>query len=475
MTIVASLKAGKRIEHFETERLRADGQRIWVSLTISPVRDDDGNVIGASKIVRDIMRERVAEAEREKFVTLVETSTDFIGICDLQGVPSFVNRAGLAMVGLDSLEQARGVPVGDFFFPEDRPKMIDDFFPKVLEQGHGEIDVRFRNFKTGEARWMAYKVLTLKDRDGRPAGFATVSQDVTERRRLEDNLRGLAADLSEADRRKDEFLATLAHELRSPLAPLSNVLEIWKRSDDDGAVRRARDTMERQLGQMIRLVDDLLDLNRITHNRLELRPSRVELATAIQHAVEASRPLAESLGHELQVELPAEPIWLQADPARLTQVFGNLLNNACKYSDTGGTITVTAQREGSEVVVAVQDTGTGIPRDKLDSIFEMFTQVEAGSDKAQGGLGIGLTLVKRLVQMHGGKVEAHSAGLGTGSRFVVRLPVPAEEADAESSAAAAERAEAARSANPRRRRQHGLRSVARDAAPDRRQRDLHGP
>ena len=298
--IVASLKAGKRIEHFETERLRADGQRIWVALTISPVRDDDGNIIGASKIVRDIMRERVAEAEREKFVTLVETSTDFIGICDLQCVPSFVNRAGLKMVGLDSLEQARGVPVGDFFFPEDRPKMIDDFFPKVLEQGHGEIDVRFRNFKTGEARWMAYKLLTLKDRDGRPAGFATVSQDVTERRRLEDNLRGLAADLSEADRRKDEFLATLAHELRGPLAPLSNVLEIWKRSDDDGAVRRARDTMERQLGQMIRLVDDLLDLNRITHNRLELRPSRVELATAIQHAVEACRPLAESLGHDLR-------------------------------------------------------------------------------------------------------------------------------------------------------------------------------
>jgi signal transduction histidine kinase/CheY-like chemotaxis protein len=310
----------------------------------------------------------------------------------------------------------------------------------VLEQGHGEIDVRFRNFKTGEARWMAYKLLTLKDRDGRPAGFATVSQDVTERRRLEDNLRGLAADLSQADRRKDEFLATLAHELRGPLAPLSNVLEIWKRSDDDGAVRRARDTMERQLGQMIRLVDDLLDLNRITHNRLELRPNRVELATAIQHAVEASRPLAESLGHDLKVELPAEPIWLQADPARLTQVFGNLLNNACKYSDTGGTITVTAQREGSEAVVAVEDTGTGIPRDKLDSIFEMFTQVEAGSDKAQGGLGIGLTLVKRLVHMHGGKVEAQSAGLGTGSRFVVRLPVSAEEANAESSAAAAERA-----------------------------------
>ncbi len=322
---------------------------------------------------------------------------------------------------------------------------------------------------------MAYKVLTLQDGDGRPTAFATVSQDVTDRRRLEDNLRGLAADLSEADRRKDEFLATLAHELRGPLAPLSNVLEIWKRSDDDGAVRRARDTMERQLGQMIRLVDDLLDLNRITHNRLELRPSRVELATAIQQAAEASRPLAESLGHELRLELPPEPIWLEADPARLTQVFGNLLNNACKYSDTGGSITVSAQREGNDVVVAVQDTGTGIPRDKLESIFEMFTQVDGGSDKAQGGLGIGLTLVKRLVQMHGGQVEAHSAGLGTGSRFVVRLPVPAEEAGVDDLPRGCRSPEAGGAANPRRRRQRGLRRVARDAASDRRQRDFHGP
>ena len=140
-----------------------------MSLTISPVRDDDGKVIGASKMARDITRERVAEAEREKFVTLVETSTDFIGICDLRGVQTFVNRAGLAMVGLESVEQARRVPVGDFFFPEDRPKMIEEFFPNVLEQGHGEVEVRFRNFKTGEARWMAYKVLTAPKTQRRPA------------------------------------------------------------------------------------------------------------------------------------------------------------------------------------------------------------------------------------------------------------------------------------------------------------------
>ena len=269
--IIATLKQGRRIEHFETERLRSDGRRVWVSLAISPVKDDDGNVIGASKMARDITDRKLAMSERERFATLVETSTDFIGIFDLQGTPSYINRAGLKMVGLDSVEEARRTNVADFFFPEDQARIMQELFPAVLEHGHGETLVRFRDFKTGAFRWMDYKVLALKDEAGRPIALATVSQDVTERKRLEDMLRGLAADLSETDRRKDEFLATLAHELRNPLAPLSNALEVWKRTNDANVLRETRDTMERQLGQMIRLVDDLLDLNRITHNRLELR------------------------------------------------------------------------------------------------------------------------------------------------------------------------------------------------------------
>ena len=419
--IIASLKEGQRIEHFQTERLRADGRRVWVSLMISPVKDEQGNVVGASKMARDITDRKEAEADRQRFVTLVESSTDFIGICDLHGTPIFINRAGLAMVGLDDIEEARGRNVTDFFFPEDRPRIMQELLPAVLENGHGEVQIRFRNFKTGAARWMDYKVLTLTDGAGRPNAFATVSQDVTERKRLEDTLRGLAADLSEADRRKDEFLATLAHELRNPLAPLSNVLEVWKRTNDPQVLRRTRDTMERQLGQLVRLVDDLLDLNRITHNRLELRPSRVELNAVIQQAVEACRPVADSLGHELRVSLPSEPHYLTADPARLAQVFGNLLSNACKYTERGGKISLTAERQGSEVVVAVKDTGIGIPPDKLASIFDMFMQVDTSLEKAQGGLGIGLTLVKRLVHMHGGTVEAKSEGRG--SEFIVRLPV----------------------------------------------------
>lgn len=420
--IIATLKAGTRIEHFETERIRKNGQRILVSLTVSPIRNDAGVVIGASKIVRDITERRLAESERQKLVTLVENSTDFIGICDMNAVPIFVNGAGLQMIGLDSLEESRTVRFTDFFFPEDEPR-VNELFREVLDKGHGEMDVRFRHFKTGQALWMAYKVLRLDDASGQPVAIATVSQDVTERRRMEDSLRGLAADLAEADRRKDEFLATLAHELRNPLAPLSNTLEILKRSSNqDASLRRPLDTMERQLEQLVRLVDDLLDLSRITHNRIELRKRPVELASVLRQAVLAARPLADAARHTIEVDVPSEPVYLHADPVRLTQVFGNLLNNSCKYTPPGGTIRLTAQRDDQSVVVTVTDTGIGIPRDKLASIFDMFAQVDQTLEQSHGGLGIGLTLVKRLVEMHRGSVEAQSAGEGHGSTFVVRLP-----------------------------------------------------
>ena len=422
-TIVASLVAGRRIEHFETLRRHRDGHLIAVSLTISPIYNDAGQVSGASKIVRDISARKVAEAERDKFVTLIESSTDFIGMCDLKGTPFFINKAGLERVGLDSLVQGLRTPLREFFFPEDRRMIMDEFLPAVLENGRGEIEVRFRHFKTGEAVWMVYKVVTVKDSTGRPTAFATVSQDVTERRRLEDHLRRLASELSVADRRKNEFLATLAHELRNPLAPLSNMLEVLRREDADAATRReARDIMDRQLRQLVRLVDDLLDLNRITHNRLELRHDAVNLTTVINQAVEASRPLAEAAGQHIVVSLPPEPVWLRADPARLAQVFGNLLNNGSRYSPDRATITVSARREGADVIVTVHDTGIGIAPDKLDDIFEMFTQLDRSHARAQGGLGIGLTLAKQLVTMHGGTLEARSAGAGQGSEFIVRLP-----------------------------------------------------
>jgi PAS domain S-box-containing protein len=253
--------------------------------------------------------------------------------------------------------------------------------------------------------------LRLVDILARTAGVAV------ERRRAEDALR-------EADRRKDEFLATLAHELRNPLAPMRNALQVMQLAGGDAeAVGQARAMMERQMRQMVRLVDDLLDVSRITRGRLELRKQRVELAAVVRTAVETSRPLIQSAGHELTVTLPPQPVHLDADPVRLAQVFANLLNNAAKYTERGGKIWLTAERQGSDAVVTVRDTGLGIPPEMIGKVFELFTQVDRTLEKAQGGLGIGLTLVRRLVEMHGGSVEARSDGYGRGSAFTVRLPV----------------------------------------------------
>ena len=402
----------------------ADGSERVVDVTILPIRDETGRVLFLAPTGTDITDRKRAEGDRQNFVTLIENSTDFIGMCDLDGTPFFVNRAGLEMVGLESIDEARRKPVKDFFFPEDQDQIINQFFPSVAEKGHGEIEVRFRNFKTGAARWMVYKVAKLTDTSGNALGYATVSQDVTQRRRLEDELRMLAADLSEGDRRKNEFLATLAHELRNPLAPMSNMLEVLKRSEsEDENSKQARETIERQLGQMVRLVDDLLDINRITYDRLELRRRELELSAVLLQAVEVARPFIDAVGHNLLVDIPAEPIYLNADPARLAQVFGNLINNSCRYTKPGGNIWVSAKRIRDEVRVTVRDNGLGIPPDQLASIFDMFTQVKQPSERTNGGLGIGLTLAKRLVEMHGGSVEARSEGQGKGSEFEVRLPI----------------------------------------------------
>ena len=263
-----------------------------------------------------------------------------------------MNRAGLEMVGLDSLEQACATPVSEFFFPEDQARITQEFFPAVLKDGHGEIEVRFRHFKTGEARWMAYKVLTLTDSAGQPVALATVSQDVTVRKALEDNLRRLAGDLSDADRRKDEFLAILAHELRNPLAVIHNAVQVQLRAAGDAkAVASTSEMLERQVGQMGRLVDDLLDMSRITQGKIELRKERTALTTVVAHAVEAARPFYKSRRHELTVTLPPEEMYLNADPARVAQVVGNLLSNAAKFTDDGGHIWLSVERDGQQAMI----------------------------------------------------------------------------------------------------------------------------
>ena len=276
-------------------------------------------------------------------------------------------------------------------------------------------------------------VLTfLVTRSGRQYGDRdlAVANDLASRASIAIENSQLYARLKDADRRKDEFLATLAHELRNPLAPIRNGLQLMRLAGRDTAmVEKTRTMIERQMGQMVRLVDDLMDISRINQGKLELRKERVDLAAVLTSAVETSRPLIESMSHSFDLVLPGQPVAIDGDLTRLAQVFSNLLTNAAKYSERGGRITLIAQRHEDEVTVSVRDTGIGIAADQLPRIFEMFSQVSTALERSQGGLGIGLTLVRRLVEMHGGSVEARSEGLGRGSEFVVRLPIAIEASE----------------------------------------------
>jgi signal transduction histidine kinase/ActR/RegA family two-component response regulator len=232
--------------------------------------------------------------------------------------------------------------------------------------------------------------------------------------------------LEEVDRRKDEFLATLAHELRNPLAPIHNALHLLRLTAANEASPYLLDMMERQVGYLVRLVDDLLEVSRITRGKIELRKERVELSSIVEAAVETTRPLIESARHELSIALTQEPLFLEADRVRLAQVFSNLLNNAAKYTNEGGRIWITAARDNDDAIVTVRDSGVGIPAASLPRVFDMFMQGDAPKSRGGGGLGIGLTLVRTLTEMHGGTVEARSKGPGKGSEFVVRLPLAAD-------------------------------------------------
>ena len=258
---------------------------------------------------------------------------------------------------------------------------------------------------------------------------AELGLQLAERARVEEALREANARLADADRRKDEFIAILSHELRNPLAPICYALPLVRRDELDESGRRAIAVIERQVNHLTRLVDDLLDVSRITRGKIELRQEHVSLGSVLTSAVEAASPAVAAGRHTLKLSVPDEPIWLQADPARVAQIVTNLLNNSAKYTPRGGQITLETTREGREAVVRVRDTGIGIPSDALPRLFEMFHQVTARADKSAGGLGIGLSLVKRLVEMHGGSVEVYSAGVGQGAEFVVRLPI-ADEVEA---------------------------------------------
>jgi signal transduction histidine kinase/CheY-like chemotaxis protein len=309
-----------------------------------------------------------------------------------------------------------GQPI-DLIIPSEHRQEERQILERLRQGGRVDHFETVRVAKDGRRLDISLTISPVRDETGRVTGASKVGRDISERKRVE-------AALRDADRRKDEFLATLAHELRNPLAPIRHSLEILVRSDGDLRLfRHATDILSRQLTHLIRLVDDLLDVSRITRDKLQLRKTRVELASIITHALEASKPTADRNLQTIDISLPDRPIPLDADPVRLTQVFSNLFNNACQYTGPGGRVWLTAEQQGSEAVVIIRDSGIGLPADQLDGIFEMFAQVDDDSERQRRGLGIGLTLVRRLVQLHGGTVTARSEGRGLGSEFEVRLPV----------------------------------------------------
>jgi PAS domain S-box-containing protein len=367
-----------------------------------------------------------SEKRRRLYEAALSNTPDLVYVFDLDHRFVYANEGLLRMWG-KTWEEAIGKNCLELGYEPWHAAMHDREIEQVIatrQPVKGEVPFT----GTFGRRIYEYIFVPVVGENGEVEAVAGTTRDVTERNVLEGRLRDQAEQLREADRRKDDFLATLAHELRNPLAPLRNGLQVMKlAAGNTGAVEQARGMMERQMAVMVRLIDDLLDVSRITRGKLELRKERVELASAVQSAVEGSRPFIEASGHRLTVLLPPEPIPLDADPTRLAQVFSNLLTNAAKYTDAGGQIRLTASRDcHGEVAVSVQDTGIGIAADHLPRLFEMFSQVKTALERSQGGLGIGLSLVKGLVEMHGGTVQARSDGVGKGSEFIVRLPVAEE-------------------------------------------------
>jgi PAS domain S-box-containing protein len=465
-TIMERLRRGERIEHYETVRLCKDGRRVDVALTVSPIRTPDGQVQGASKIARDITpRKRAEETLRrqsERLRLLWEAAAVLLTADDADGmVRTLFGRIG-PHLGVDayfnhvlndsgdalrlssyegvSAESARhlarldlGEGVGGAVALQRRPMVATR-----IQQSD---DAAVQALKPLGIRACACNPLVAGDRLIGTLCFASRVKDAFDDEEIAfietichyvtvacERLR-LLNELQQSGIRKDEFLAMLAHELRNPLAPIRTALQVLHlKGSPVPDARWSRAVIDRQVQHLTRLVDDLLDISRITRNKLVLRRSPIELGEVITGAVESSRPLIEQCGHELTVSLAPEPVYVDGDPVRLSQVFQNLLNNAAKYTERGGRVSLTAEREDDDVVVRVTDTGVGIPPDSLPRLFEMFYQADRSLERAQSGLGVGLALVRRLVEAHGGRVEARSEGVGKGSEFTVRLPVLAEPA-----------------------------------------------
>jgi len=384
-------------------------------------------------ILRDVSDQVAADAERtrlarqlqaasERFEKIVSQAATGVVQMDTNGRIVLANERFCQMLGYSEAELL-GRSAADVTAPESVAITLDTVQRLAAGAGGVVIDKYYLR-RDGSRLSATSSVNALRGPNGEFQGLVAIVLDTTESKQAAETLRRLADDLAESDRRKTEFLATLAHELRNPLAPIRNGLSVMRLGGDNpAAVARVREMMERQVGHMVHLIDDLLDIARISGDKLELKRQRSDLKTILASAVETSMPLIEAGGHTLTVDLPDDALTVDADVTRIAQVVANLLNNAAKYTPPRGRIRLALRRDGADAVIAVSDTGVGIAPGALDGVFDMFSQIGRTVDRAQGGLGIGLSLVRRLVEMHGGLVSADSGGANAGSVFTVRLPL----------------------------------------------------
>jgi PAS domain S-box-containing protein len=420
------LEVAAREGRFEDEgwRLRKDGSRFWANVVITGLRDPLGTLLGFGKVTRDLTERKAAEerrrVEEERFGLLVASVTDYaLLVLDPAGNVTTWN-AGAERIKGYRAEEIIGSHFSRFYPEEDvRAGKCERELAVAAGVGRFE-DEGWRIRKDGSRFWANVVISAVRDQLGNLVGYSKVTRDLTERRAAEEAAAARVA-AEQANRTKDEFLAMLGHELRNPLAPIVSALQLLKLRGDTRSAREHQ-VIERQVKQMTRLVDDLLDVSRISRGKIELKLQPIDVRDSLARAVEIAIPLFERKNQQFEVRVPGHPLVVNGDDARLTQVFANLLTNAAKYTDEGGQIVMSVHPTEGDIVIEVRDNGIGIEQKLLPRVFELFVQGYQDADRAEGGLGIGLTLVRSLVQLHGGEVEVASAGAGMGSTFTVRLP-----------------------------------------------------
>jgi len=430
-TVDRAVRTGSVVD-LEHRVLLLDGTVGWSSSRAVPVHNAAGEIVEWFGAASDITaRKRAEEAVRQsqsRLTAALEIAELGIWEYDVAAARTSHDDRCREVFGLS------GGPVSndamfDLVHPQDRPRVEQEVAAALDPRGNGVYDTEYRIVRSdGTERWVAVRGHASRpggDATGIPRRFVGTLMDITNRKGAEEALREANRQLAEADRRKDEFIAILSHELRNPLAPIRYALPLLEREALGDAAARAVSVINRQVHHLVRLVDDILDVSRLTRGKIELRRERVTLESILGAATEAASPAIVAGRHTLTAALPDEPIWVDGDSGRITQALTNLLNNSAKYTPAGGQIALEATREDGQAVIRVRDNGIGIDPQALPTLFEMFRQINRG-DRPQGGLGIGLAFARRLVEMHGGSIEAHSAGAGRGSEFVVRLPVIAE-------------------------------------------------